>query len=86
MRTAPNLSDPARLGARAACDAIRTGRLAPAAPLEECVDRIAARDATVQGWAFLGLQLLGRLGGDADPLSAGVWLQARLNPVGAPGA
>lgn len=48
-----DLSDPARLGARAARDAIRAGRLAPDALLEACLERITARDATVQAWAFL---------------------------------
>jgi Asp-tRNA(Asn)/Glu-tRNA(Gln) amidotransferase A subunit family amidase len=52
--TAPSdLSDPARLSARAARDAIRAGRLAPAALLEACLDRIADRDSTVRAWAFL---------------------------------
>lgn len=48
-----SLSDPARLAARTARDAIRAGRLAPEALLEACLDRIAARDALVQAWAFL---------------------------------
>jgi len=53
MSAPSDLSDPARLSARDACDAIRAGRLAPALLLEACLDRIAGRDATVRAWAYL---------------------------------
>ncbi|MBK5927387.1 amidase [Rhodobaculum claviforme] len=46
-------SDPARLGAVAARDAIRAGTLDPAALMEACLARIAARDAVVRAWDFL---------------------------------
>ncbi len=53
MTDTGTVSDPARLGARAARDAIRAGRLAPGELLEACLSRIAARDDTVRAWHFL---------------------------------
>ncbi|WP_114966411.1 amidase [Alkalilacustris brevis] len=70
MSTASNLSDPARLSARAALAAIRAGRLSPAALVEACLDRIANRDAVVKAWAFLDPAVPRAAAGCVDP-SAG---------------
>jgi len=52
MISGPDTSNPARLGAREACDAIRAGKLTASALLEACIDRISERDKAVQAWAF----------------------------------
>jgi Asp-tRNA(Asn)/Glu-tRNA(Gln) amidotransferase A subunit family amidase len=75
MTTTPDLSDPARLGARPARDAIRAGKLDPAALREATLGRIAERDAAVQAWAFLdpALPRAARLtGGTLSGLPIGV--------------
>ena len=53
MISGPDISNPARLGAREARDAMRAGKLTPSALLEACIDRISERDKAVQAWAFL---------------------------------
>lgn len=69
-------ADPARLGAVAARDAIRAGTLHPAALLEACLARIAARDAVVRAWDTLDpAQARGTVGagnGGAGGLLAGL--------------
>jgi len=47
------MSDPARLSAREAARQIQAGTLSPAALMEACLDRVAARDSTVHAFAHL---------------------------------
>ncbi|WP_237214878.1 amidase [Falsiroseomonas oryziterrae] len=47
------LQDPATLTASEAAEAIAAGRLSAEALVRACLDRIVARDAAVQAWAFL---------------------------------
>lgn len=47
------MADPAALSATNAARAIRSGALAPAALMEACLDRLAAREAVVQAMAYV---------------------------------
>jgi len=51
------LQDPATLTASEAAEAIAAGRLTAEALVRACLDRIAARDAEVQAWAFIDPEL-----------------------------
>src|SRR5258707_15839496 len=46
-------TEPCDLSAVEAAAAIRAGRLSATALVRSCLDRIAARDASVHAWAFL---------------------------------
>jgi amidase len=50
-------TEPCDLSATEAAIAIRAGRLSASALVRSCLDRIAARDASVQAWAFLDPEL-----------------------------